>query len=492
MLIKLPESVPVPTAMAFGSLMLVAQVAEGTTLILAVLTFAFLMLAVVAFNLAGGMVYPSGSYVATCALLTVLVGAYAKVLLGEPLQRNLILPETTLTVYVTCMASMLAAVYVNTLVRPKRALLQGMTIKSNASGISIGCLVLSIGTPYILPDRLQGTFHQANYFLLLAILIPVFEKVRDTGGRRSFSFPPLLTWVYTTGLGLLSFSKEGIFIGSAAWVIASVTAGYRLSLQKAVVLASIGAAAALILTPYAQVGRNFGRGGGLDRAADVGISLLSHPLELREQYEAQSDEVLDAEGSYHMFDKSQGLLDRLNMFAVDDALIAITEKGQTASPGNLWSYFINLIPSYVYPDKPILAWGNVYAHELNMLGEGDDTTGVSFSPFSDAFHCAQWTGVTIYSFGFFLFCFFVTDAVAGSARESLWALLFVMYNLHGASEGMMGTPAYEATLAIFIIGMAVICSHVVPVISNMVSVTPQQPMQHFDAQGQRTIGVSRI
>jgi hypothetical protein len=492
MYIKLPESVPVPTAFAVGGLILAAQVLEGTTPLLAGLSFIFLMLSVVAFNVSGGMVYSSGSYIAACSLLTVELGTVVKVVLGEPMQRNLLAPEKSMLVYVVGMAAMLGAAYVNSLLRPRRGLLEGMVVRGNASRIAIACIVVYVGVPILLQfsPSLQATFTQANYFLLLAVLIPVFDTVSRSGGMKSFNPAALAAWGYTTFIGLLSYSKQGIFAASAAWVVAAVAAGYRISLQRMAVLAGIGAVAAAILTPYAQIGRVYGQFGG---GISTSIALLSHPLDLRDQYKSESDAVLASDTAFHMFDTSQGLFDRLNMFAIDNALIAITDKGQTGTPEALWLNFVNIVPRYLYPDKPTFLWGNVYAQQLGMLPPDDDTTGVSFSPFADAYHCAQFTGVSIYAFCIFLFYFFLSDALTGNATRSIWALLYIMYNLHAAPEGMMSAPVYGGgTLSIFIIGLAITCSQLIPILANVISPAEQQPMQQFGPDGRPTIGMARL
>jgi hypothetical protein len=493
MYIKLPESVPVTTAFAAGALILAGQVIEGTSIYLAGLCFVFLMLSVVAFNVAGGMVYPSGSYVAACALLTVELAIVVKVVLGEPMQRNLLVPEKTMLIYVVGMASMLCAAYVNSLVRPRRALLEGMVVKGNASRIAIACIVVSVGTPFILPKELVATFVQANYFLYLAVLIPVFDTVSRSNGTKSFSAAAFAAWAYSTFNGLLAFSKQGIFAASAAWVMAAVAAGYRISLKKLIILVCVGVVAAGILTPYSQIGRGYGGAFDFNSAVSISISLLSRPLELREQYENQSEERIRGEGYYHMFDRSEGLFDRLNMFAVDDALVGITDKGQPGNPDALWLNFVNIIPRYLYPDKPKFLWGNLYAQQLGILPPDDDTTGVSFSPFGDGYHSAQFAGVSIYAFGIFFFCFFVSDALAGNANRSIWALLFILYNLHAAPEGALSGPVYEGgQLSIFVIGLAIICSQVIPVLSNMIAAPVQQPMQQFGPDGKPTIGMARL
>lgn len=478
-----------PAAVGFAVLLMAAQVIEGTTLFLATLCFAFVVMSALAFNLAGGMRYPSGAYITACSVLTVILGMVVKVFLGEPMQRNLLAPEKSMAVYTAGMASMLAAVYVNSLLRPKHGLLSGMGNKANATQIGLGCLIVAIGTPYILPDQVQGTFTQANYFLLLAIIIPVYDKVRKSGGRSSYSSVALIAWAYIMYGGLTSFSKQGLFVGSVTWALSAIAAGYRASFRKLALICVVSVVSASILTALSQIGRDIGRNQGSAFALSVSLDLLSHPLKLRETYQNKSASDFEERAGYHMFDEPQGLLDRFNMFAIDDALIHATDTGTKSDMSAIWSYFTNLVPRYLYPDKPYLHWGNTYAHQIGMLGEEDSTTGISFSPFSDAYHCAEWTGVTVIFFIFFLFSFFLMDAVGGSSDESIWPLIFMVYNFHAAPEGMLGAPIYAgATLSVFVIGVAVVCTRVVPLIGGLVS-SPSQPLQEMSSDGRRVQSV---
>jgi len=470
-----------PAAMGFATLLMAAQVIEGTTISLATLCFAFVVMSVLAFNLAGGMRYPSGAYIAACSVLTVILGMVVKVFLGEPMQRNLLVPEKSMAVYAVGMASMLAAVYVNSLLRSKKGLLAGMGNDTNATQLGIGCIIVAIGAPYILPGEVQSAFAQANYFILLAIIIPVFDRVRKSGGISSFSWIALIAWGFTFYRGLTNYSKQGLFVGGVTWVLSAVAAGYRASFRKLVLICAVGVVAASLLTALSQIGRDIGRSGDSSFALSVSLDLLSHPLKLRETYQNKSADDFAVRSGYHMFDGPEGLLDRFNMFSIDDALVRVTDEGTKSDLSAIWSYFINLVPRYLNPDKPYLHWGNTYAHQIGMLGDEDLSTGISFSPFGDAYHCAEWTGVTVIFFIVFLFSFFLMDAVAGSTDDSVWPLIFTVFNVHAAPEGMLSAPVYAGgTLTIFVIAVAVISTRVVPLIGAFVS--PPSPQMNPDGR----------
>ena len=81
---------------------------------------------------------------------------------------------------------------------------------------------------------------------------------------------------------------------------------------------------------------------------------------------------------------------------MDDALINITEQGQVFGISPIWASFSNLIPHFLWPSKPRLYYGTLYAQEIGgLLSEDDTTTGISFSPTAEAFHMARWIGVLI-------------------------------------------------------------------------------------------------
>ena len=78
----------------------VTQVIEGTPLTFSLMSLAFILIATVAFNVAGGFARPSVSYIFFYAVIAVIVGLTYKALLGEPADSNLSAPQTTMLVYV--------------------------------------------------------------------------------------------------------------------------------------------------------------------------------------------------------------------------------------------------------------------------------------------------------------------------------------------------------------------------------------------------------
>ncbi len=465
MKISFPERVPISWVTSFVGVLVAVEVLEGSDLLLALLGGAFLYVGALAFNKAGGLQYPSGSYIFFTVVITVGLGNVAKAVLGEPLQTNLLAPTLSMAVYFVGSCALYLAATLNTAIRPRKSLLADVKVDAIVLQIGIGCLIISAITPLFLSDSLQGTFSQFNAaFSFLAVMLPVYARARSTGGRKTFNVTSLLAWAFATFGGLHGFSKQGIFGPSFAWIVAAIAAGVIVSARKLIFVMAATLLAITFLSPYSQVGRLYRDDPAVNEKM---IYLLEHPQETRELYERQSEYTAGL--GYHWFDKGQGLMDRLTMFPIDDALIYYTDNGRPGSMYPILSYFYNVIPTFLVPDKPILRWGNYYAHQIGMLGEEDLTTGISFSPFSEAYHDGGWLGITVVACGMFLLAFYVCDWVAGSLKQNIWAVLYIVYFSLQAPEGYLRTTVYAATIfTISVISAAYISTKIAPIIGSFV------------------------
>ena len=100
MRIPFPERVPIDRAAIFAFALFVIQRLEGTTLFFSSGCFLFILIAVFAFNTAGGLTRASGAYIFFYAVLVVIIGICYKAWLGEPAQSNLLGPKTDIVAYV--------------------------------------------------------------------------------------------------------------------------------------------------------------------------------------------------------------------------------------------------------------------------------------------------------------------------------------------------------------------------------------------------------
>lgn len=468
-----PERIPFVKAFYCALLFCAIQVYQGTTPLFSLGCLFFILVSVVAFNLAGGFTHPSGGYVFFFATLTAIIGFIWKAVLGEPADSNLQNPILTISAYCGCIAMMLLAVFLSTKLRKKRALLTKMVTDANMQTATVGCLIAGI-LLFVIGPLLPGgngsvisAINQVNRFFPMAIILGVIHTIRRSGGTRSINLPALLAAGLSLSLGILGFSKEGMLTPLFCWIVAAASQRYKVSRTQIVcsVLATVFIFQYLV--PYAQYGRSY-RTESDAANFDISVSLLSNLGYVREQYLEDSTETYDESSVSGYYNNPQGFFDRLEMISVDDALIEHTRQFGLFGFYPLVASFENLVPHFIWKDKPHVFFGNVFAHEIGMLSEDDTTTGISFSPVSDAFHMGGWLGIFVVAPLMWILLFTVFDSLCGDLRKSPWGLLAIVTFGHTAPEGGLGVIAYLVGYTVFAIVLAaVMAAYLMPILGTL-------------------------
>ncbi len=471
MTIPFPRRVPYLHAFAFGAALAMGLVAEGNPPFMCLVVLCIVVVGTVGFNEGGGMYSPTGAYVFFVVLFTGLLGTIVKLLLNEPLLENVPNADQTLNVYLVGTCSMTGAVFLSKRFARKTPILAGRLTFSNTPRVVTGCFAAGVLLPFGLALAFPGgagavgtILAQINIALPLCVIIGVYQKVRQTNGRQSFNWPSFLAFAYSTYIGLAAFSKEGIFGSAAAWLVAAAAGRVRFGVIKAMVVVSLAVASVYVLVPYSQYGRNFrlGYGGNFEKSKE----LLAHPLRTRAL--AYANFELRPMEQYHWYRKDQGILDRLTLVPIDSALIRETDTDGPIGWTNAGLYFLNIVPHFILPDKPNLNTGNQYAHQLGMLAGSDISTGISFSPFGEAYHLGGYLGVLLLLPVIECFMFVVLQSVTGTIDQSPWGLFFIAYFAHGAAEGMLQVPVRMGSIgAEAILACAMFMIYVTPIIATI-------------------------
>ena len=451
MRLPIPERVTTKQTLVLAVTLLCVQLVEGTDLPFALLTFAYVLILAFSYNMAGGINYPSGAWILFTGLETALIGIVYKALLLQPGDANLQEPVITMAVYCAGLAGMGLAGWLSRIIRPKEGWLAGLSVGESMKLSAIGCLAIGVGLGYVTrkshdeSGTVGSALNQLNHFNQLAILLGTMYQIKKSGGKSSTNWVVWASGGYLFGLGLLTFSKEGMFTPIITWLICAVI--LRFDFSRAQVIA--GAAAMLFtiyyLVPFSQAGR-------ASRDPDASLS---------EQISAASVYLTDLEGTRslylegadvvnisdvpHFYNGPEGIFDRLQMLAFDDALITITDEGNVFGLTPALGTFMNAIPRFIWPEKPQYKTGNVYGQQIGVLSENDETTGISFSPTGDAYHEAKWFGVIVILPLITLIMFVVCDTLSGDVRKAPWGLLFLALFAHAAPEGGVPGPIWLAT-----------------------------------------------
>lgn len=496
MRLPFPTRISVQKTLIFAAAVFVVQIVQQTDPIFALLFFVYILLSVLAFNLAGGFSRASGFYVFWFALLTCIVGGLWKMVLGEPASSNLVSPVATLLTYVLSMVMiMLALVVSRRITRSGRGLagvLHGDEV--NLGLASLGCLLANEATVYAnvyLPHgngTLVAIINQENVFLPFGILLGTVHVIRTSRGTRSVNVVTLLSamLIFVFG-GLIYYSKQGMFTPIVCWGAAAASQRYRLRPWQLAMLLSFAVYSVTILSPLSQVGRAIVPDDATTgQRAQLTADLLTHPSRLRADYRLGTDSpdagerVAGFARSY--YNSPQGLMDRLTIIQADDRLVTYTLAGHTEGYAPFAYYFINWIPHLVLKDKEKYAPpgatnpGNYYAHETGGLLSPDDySTGISFSPTAEAFHLGGWVGVLTVAPFVWILLFAIMDLICGDLRRSPFGLIAAVYFAHVAPESLIaGLVQFIWTGSIAIIIAIVFCTYFAPILGTLLA-GPQDP-----------------
>ena len=474
MRLPFPERIPFVTLFPFAVFLCGIQLVEGTGGAFSLCCFLFILVAGIAFNLAGGFSRTSGSYVFFFAVLTLLVGLCWKAILGEPADFHVENPMLGISVYLGAMCSICLAVLLSRRIATRRAILRDMVTDSKLQTATVGCMMTGFLLFFIsafFPEiggngTVLSAIGQINQFFPLAIVLGTIHTIRRSGGTRSVNIPVLTCILLSCGSGVFGFSKQGIIAPLVCWLMAAASQRYRVSRTQI----ALGLFTAFFifhyLVPYAQYGRNF-REDTLSGNFYVVVSLLSDLGNVREQYLENSD---DAEQTlfYGYYETPQGFFDRLQAFSMDSALI--DNKRQTGFVGTtpVFQAFANYVPHFIWRDKPAVNYGNRYAHDIGLLADDDNTTGVSFSPAAEAYTLLGWTGVFLIAPIILTMLFTIFDSLCGDVREAPWGLIVMVIFAHLAPEGGLGGAIYTMGFITFgIVFSAIVGAYVMPIVGSL-------------------------
>ena len=112
-------------------------------------------------------------------------------------------------------------------------------------------------------------------------------------------------------------------------------------------------------------------------------------------FRSSIDENIAASKEGYLHLKSLAPFDRFAMVGLADALIAGTdESGFTGWETITWGFKL-MVPSFIYPDKPIYPASNYLAHIANEVSDDDYTTQVSYGIMANFYNAFSFPGVFI-------------------------------------------------------------------------------------------------
>jgi hypothetical protein len=458
--LTLPTRVPLPHAFVFASLFFCVQQFEHTNFFFSMLYFAFLILSVIAFNLAEGFSRITGAYIFWYATLIVIVGVTWKAVVGEPADSNLYTPVLDMSLYAASMVMLILVALLNKKMDYRSLGIGGGLSGANLnySSAGLGCLI--VGYMILFADSIFGqapggiisALIQVNMFGPLGIILATIGAIQNSGGRRATDASSLIGIIFYSYTGFTAFSKQQMLTPMVCFLVGAFYARLKLRFVHYVAFAFMAWLSFGFISPL-SASRDLAE--GLDTEGRVALifHLATHWTEFKEHVQGQ--EIESVNGYYN---SDQGsLIERLSMIAPDDSLFAYTEQGHYEGIEPVVEYFENLAPHFLAPNKSVKYSGNYYDHEMGRgLAADDFSTGISFSPVGEAYHCEGWGGIFWLLPLLWLMLFTTVDFVVGDMTKYPWGLMVIVWFAHAAPETLLGGMIWFMGLGNFGMFMAII------------------------------------
>jgi hypothetical protein len=199
---------------------------------------------------------------------------------------------------------------------------------------------------------------------------------------------------------------------------------------------------AMIIFPYSEYVRHAGgREGSFEERAEVTKDAFLRIASNQEFRSAVTDRV----GKAYYFGPSLDAFSRLAMVGEADRLIYATEQ-QRAFTGwetITWGFKL-LMPSFLYPDKPIFEAANYLSHIAGESNPADKTTQVSYGLMANLYNAFSLPGVLIGTPLFFGAFYYWIRIFLGNARwegiptaSTLWFIWLVASYQHNIVEATL-------------------------------------------------------
>ena len=450
MRLSLPTRVPLTKAFVFALLFFCVQQLEHTGVLFSLLYFVFLILSVVAFNIAGGFTRTSGAYIFWYSTLIVIVGVTWKAMVGEAADSNLFTPLLDMSLYAASMVMLLLVTLMN-----KKIDFRSMGVgrgfstgELNYTGAGLGCLIVWFGIIYAdvlfgqAPGGIVSALNQVNVFGTLGLILGTIGAIKDSGGRRSTNWITIITLCYMGYLGVTSFSKQAMLTPMVCWIVGAFYSRLKVRFVHVVAFVAM-AAVSFSFVSKLSASRDLAEGLDETQRAALVVYLATHWSVLDAHVKDHEDMITD-NGVGGWYNTPQGsLIERLSMIPPDDALFAYTAKGHYEGMAPVVEYFSNLLPHFLRPNKESTYSGNMYAHEMGFgLAADDTTTGISFSPVAEAYHCEGWGGIFWLLPVIWVMLFSSVDFIVGDMVKYPCGMLVVVWFGHAVPEQLLGGMIY--------------------------------------------------
>jgi len=457
------------SALAF---LVAGELACGTGLFFVTMMFVAMLSIGVTYNLLGGLSSFSGIIFAGFALRTIVVSQFAKVLLLEAADKNLELPQLTISVYAVFYLSALLGTFIYG--RTRLRLPKPWEPETSAHSTilySIALVAGLIGT--IVYETYAGAvegqeqiYNGTRSFalalsplLLFSLIMAVDMRIARTKGRHSFGMGAFIPWLTLTAVGFVDSVRTNILVPSIVYAVTCYLRGYRFRMRHYVVLIAGAAVFTAILSPLALYSRNYARGMPLNERVYKTLYILTifhDPRQLAASVETAFEESTGSREQYFSLPGTY-LLSRFSLIRADSNVIEACAHGVHYGLGAVKIELINAVPSFLYKNKPRNVSGEDYIGHISGMSPDNDELGYpQISAVGDSYGAFGWPGVILFPFLCFPIVFVVFESMFDLSRP--WGTVALGMTMFAFGEFMLDrflplvirTPLYLILLSYFV------------------------------------------
>jgi hypothetical protein len=448
MVIPYPERISVQYTILFAGVLMLVQLAEGTSPIFALMMFCSNILWVLSFNLLGGLYRISGMFVFGQGVFGITTPLIIKAGLRQAADTLLIEPQRFATVVFVGELSVLFASFLVVKIRPRKAIFHGNDDKFRISEMAVGATALMVINGFLISAFRATAASQGSWVTMLsqlssmmgqfALALNVCSAIESSNGRRTYNFLTLLVGGWITYVGFVHASKTAVLQPLAVYIVCCAACKVRFSRLQYVAMIGVVAFVAMFVYPLLQSYHSTdeaNRGLTIPELVDK-FANSRQILETQKVNKAMDFEMESANGEHgDYFGKDVGFFTRYsNVIALDASLIATVKDGDYMGYDGAVQGLINWIPHVLYPNKPSFFSSQSYMHRIPGSNPEDTTTGVSFGAFATSFAMGGWVGliflVIVVQGGFML----TMDVVCPSVKNTSWMVCMLALMLPVGAE----------------------------------------------------------
>jgi hypothetical protein len=245
-------------------------------------------------------------------------------------------------------------------------------------------------------------FAQSLSTLSAFAVVPAMYYAWSSGAKRFLSHPLVLSILFMElAYGIASTTKQSAIEPLACYAGVGFI---RYGLKSKAVWALVAAGLVFyttIIYPYSQYVRNHGgRDGDLASRLEV-IKAVFFSVSTDSDFRNMVETTIPG-GETYLGKESLASYSRMAMVGEADRLIASTDASQSYTG---WETIVMglqlMVPSFIYPEKPLSGGGNLLAHIAGDIGDDDLTTQVSYGVMASLFNSFSLPGVFWGSIVFF-------------------------------------------------------------------------------------------